>query len=53
MRKASPKKFDSRSFRVKTVSKKTKIIVACPKGQFKKGKCQVGMKLQSVLKRRK
>lgn len=49
---ASPKEFDPRSFR--TVSPGTgrhKMVVACPKGQFKGGKCKVGMEVQSVMKR--
>jgi len=45
----SPKKFDKRSFRIKKISKNKKIIVACPKGKFKKNRCSVGMKLQAIL----
>lgn len=49
----SPKKFDKKSFRSKRVSKRTRLIVACPKGKFKKGRCSVGMQLQSIIKKKK
>lgn len=54
-RKADPKKFDKRSFRVKSVSKNTKIIVGCPKGKYSpsRKRCKVGLKIQSILKKRK
>ena len=52
-RKQNPKKFDKRSFRIKPVSKKTKIVLACPKGKYnaKKERCKGKLKLQSVLKK--
>ena len=52
MRQFNPKKCDSHSFRVKKVGKNTKLIVCCPKNKFKKGRCVVGMKTQSILKKR-
>jgi hypothetical protein len=48
----SPSKFDPRSFRIKRVSPTTEIIVGCPKGRFKSGRCLVGTKAQAILKRR-
>jgi len=51
-----PKKFDKRSFRTKDVGRKgfTKIIVACPKGEYnaRKKRCSVGMKTQSIIKKK-
>ena len=58
----NPKKFDKRSFRRKPVgkSKTVALVVACPKGKFDpkktlkvrgrrvKGKCKVGMRVQSI-----
>lgn len=54
-RQQSPKKFDPRSFRVIDPGRPghTKMIVACPKGFFKQGKCRVGMRVQAVLKEKK
>lgn len=48
----SPSKFDKNSFRTKEISKHTKIIVACPKGKFKRGKCAVGTRVQAILRKR-
>lgn len=47
--------FDPRSFRVKDVGRKgyTKLVVGCPKGKFKKGRCTVGTQTQSILTKRK
>lgn len=47
----SPKVCDVRSFRVKILSKKKgiKATVCCPVGEFKRGKCEVGTILQSIL----
>ena len=43
-----PDYFDKRSFR--TIRKGDHlIIVGCPKGKWKKGRCDVGMELQSIL----
>ena len=54
-RQKSPKRFDKRSFRVKQVSKKTKIILACPKGKWspKTNRCKGNMQVQSILKKKK
>jgi len=49
---ASPKKFDKRSFRVLKPNKNTRVTVACPKGKFQKGKCKVGLKTQSIARRK-
>lgn len=50
-RQANPKDFDKRSFRIKTINKKTKLVIACPKGKYnnKSNKCKVGTKVQSIL----
>ena len=47
-----PKKFDPRSFRVIDPGRPghTKMVVACPKGYFRGGRCRVGMTVQAVLK---
>jgi len=43
-----PDKFDKRSFR--TIKRGDHlIVVACPKGKWKGGKCQVAMELQAIL----
>jgi hypothetical protein len=47
-----PENFDPRSFRTKTLNEKKKLIIACPTGKYKGGKCSVGMKAQSLLTRR-
>ena len=41
-------RFDPRSFRT-IVQKKHRITVACPTGQFKKGRCQVALMPQKIL----
>ncbi len=48
-----PKKFDKRSFRSKRASKKTRIILACPKGKYdpRRKKCKVGLEAQSIVKK--
>lgn len=52
--KVSSKKFAKKSFRVKKVGTKgTKIIVACPKGYYHKGRCSRAMHLVSVLKKKR
>ena len=55
IRLKSPKKFDPKSFRIIDPGRVgyTKIIVACPKGKFKKGRCTVGTVAQSILLSRK
>lgn len=49
----SPRKFDKRSFRTIDPGRPgyTKVIVACPKGQYnrKTDRCKVGLQQQSVL----
>jgi len=46
-----PDKFDKDSFRTITISAEEGVsaIVACPKGQFERGRCQVGTQIQSFL----
>lgn len=55
-RQADPSLFDPESFRTVDVGRKgfTKIIVACPKGQFDEvtERCNVGTQVQSVLESR-
>lgn len=47
--------FDPKSFRVKDVGRKghTKLIVGCPKGKYKQGRCTIGMQTQAVIGERK
>lgn len=47
-KKASSKKFHPGSFRTKTVKKGVQIVVGCPKGKWRKGRCTVGMKPVSI-----
>jgi len=47
-----PERFDPESFRTKKISEKTKLVVACPKGKFKRGRCQDGMEAQAKLTKR-
>jgi hypothetical protein len=44
-------KFDPDSFRTITIAeeKGIKAIVGCPKGHFKKGKCEIGTEVESFL----
>jgi len=53
-RMEDPKKFDKRSFRSKKINKNTRIIVACPKGEYdsKNKKCRVGLQIQSFIKKK-
>jgi len=48
-RVASPKKFARNSLRTITRGS-VKIVVGCPKGKFKKGKCSVGTRAQTILR---
>lgn len=50
----NPKEFDPKSFRVIDPGRPghTKMVVACPKGFFKGGRCRVGMQVQAVLRER-
>lgn len=47
----SPRLFDPGSFRIVDPGRSgcTKLVVACPKGQYKKGRCRVGTQLQAML----
>lgn len=47
-RQESPKHFAPKSLRTITRGR-VKIIVGCPKGRFKKGRCTVGTRAQSIL----
>ena len=49
-----PKQFDKRSFRTKTVSKRTKLIIACPRGEYdvRRKRCNVGTQTQAIIKRK-
>ena len=53
-RQTNPNKFDKRSFRSKKVSKRTRIIIGCPRGKYnqKTKKCKVGTKIQSIIKKK-
>lgn len=49
VRVQNPGKFDRKSFRYHSIGRTgcTRIIVACPKGKYRSGKCSVGMKTQA------
>lgn len=48
-KKLAPKsKFDRRSFRWKT-SGKARVLVACPKGHWRRGRCTVGLRAYKLL----
>jgi len=51
----NPRTCDPRSFRVVDVGRKghTKIVVCCPRGKFKNGRCRVGMVRQAILRPKK
>jgi hypothetical protein len=51
-RQFSPKKCAPGSFRTKTISATTKLVVCCPRGKWSRGRCKVGTRAQSILKRR-
>jgi len=55
IRVTSPTKFARKSFRTIDVGRPghTKLVVACPKGQYVRGRCKVGMKKQAILKERR
>jgi hypothetical protein len=47
---ASPKEYDPKSFRTITPgSGRHRMVVGCPKGKYRGGKCAAGMEVQSVL----
>ena len=48
-----PKKFDKKSFRVKS-NKKTKVVIGCPKGKYDSASntCKVGTRVQSIMKKK-
>lgn len=50
-RVASPRKFDKRSYRTKTLGKGVKVVFGCPKGKYspRKSRCKVGMRMQKRL----
>jgi len=52
MRLADPREFDPESFRMKKVKGGVELVVGCPAGKFHRGKCRVGTKAQSMLKRK-
>jgi len=55
-RQMDPSKCAAGSFRVKHVGKRgTQLVVCCPKGHWSKRakRCKVGMKVQSIRKRRR
>lgn len=43
-----PSKFAKDSFRRKEITEGVSIVVACPKGNFKKGRCKTGTKTQAL-----
>lgn len=45
----SPERYDEESFRVIEFDKDIKATIGCPKGKFKKGKCQVGTQIQKLM----
>jgi len=50
-RQFPPSRCDRRSFR--TIKRgKVKIVICCPKGQWRRGRCKVGTRAQSILKPR-
>ena len=48
-RQAPPSKFDPKSFRTVSAKGGVKLVIGCPKGKFRKGKCAVGTRIQSKL----
>jgi len=48
-RVASPSKFAKGSLRTITTKGGTKLIIGCPVGKYRKGRCTVGTRLQSKL----
>lgn len=54
IRQESPRKFDPKSFRTIDPGRPggTQLVVACPKGEFKRGRCRVGLETQSVILRK-
>jgi hypothetical protein len=52
-RQFSPTHCAAGSFRMKEVGEHgTKLVLCCPAGKWKRKRCKVGMKVQSVLKKR-
>ncbi len=43
-----PSKFDTDSFRRKEITDGVSIVIACTKGNFKKGRCKTGTKTQAL-----
>lgn len=42
------RKCASKSFRIKILNGKTRLIVCCPRGSWKRGHCKTGMKATKV-----
>ena len=49
-RKAPPSQFAKGSLRTIPTKSGVKLIIGCPKGKYKKGRCTVGTRLQSILR---
>jgi hypothetical protein len=48
-RKLSTVRCDKRSFRTKHISKGRRLLICCPVGKFKKGRCRVGTRAKAML----
>lgn len=46
---AAPSRFAARSLRTVKAKGGRKLVVGCPKGKFRKGRCSVGTRLQTIL----
>lgn len=51
-RMRDPAEFDPRSFRIKDPGRRghTKLVIACPKGFYHRGRCTVGTHVQAILR---
>ena len=52
-RQFDPRQCAPGSFRTKKIKANMRLVICCPKGKFIKNRCQVGTKVQSILKRKK
>jgi hypothetical protein len=52
-RKMAPSHCAPHSFRTIATGKHHKRVMCCPKGHYRRGRCSVGMKTQSILTKRK
>jgi hypothetical protein len=43
-------RFDGKSLRWKKSGRRTWLLVGCPRGQFKRGRCTVGMRVHKFLR---